>query len=62
MAAYRLYCLDGAGGINTADWIDAPSDDDAVRQAKKMKNGALKCEIWRESHLVGILGAQDLAD
>jgi hypothetical protein len=52
MASYRLYCLDGAGRISLADWIEADSDEDAVAKAGAMKNGAQKCEIWQLNRLV----------
>ena len=61
MVAYRFYCLDGAGTIGQAEWIDAEDDDDAVRKARRLKNGALKCEIWSKSRLVATLSANDLA-
>jgi hypothetical protein len=61
MVAYRLYCLDGAGRISLAEWIDARHDADAVRQAHTLHLNGLKCEIWRGERLVATLDAQDLA-
>ena len=61
MVAYRLYCLDGGGNIEVADNFEAPGDDEAVAEARQMKNGALKCEVWAGKRLVATLNAQDLA-
>jgi hypothetical protein len=61
MASYRLYCLDGLGHISLADWIEASSDDDAVAEARRMKIGGSKCEVWDGKRLVARLGAQELS-
>lgn len=60
MASYRLYCLDGAGRISLADWFDAPSDDEALKQARILKQGAVRCEVWQGNRLVGRLDQCDL--
>jgi hypothetical protein len=62
MLAYRLYCLDGAGKIDLADWIEAADDERAIAKARKMKNGAAKCEVWQGQRLVTTLRTEDLAD
>lgn len=49
---YRLYCLDGAGRISLADWIEADSDEDAVNRARKINHGFLRCEVWDRDRLV----------
>jgi hypothetical protein len=56
MADYRLYCLDGAGRISLAEWIDAADDEAAVAKARELHGQALKCEIWRGQRLVASLG------
>ena len=55
MAAYRLYCLDGAGHIGLADWIEADTDEDAIAKARNLKPGAHRCEIWLGQRLVAKL-------
>lgn len=60
MDLYRLYCLDGAGRISQAEWLQALSDEDAIAQARALKNGARKCEVWEQGRLVAALGAEDL--
>lgn len=60
MASYRLYCLDWAGRIGPAEWIDASSDAEALEQARQLKDGALRCEVWEGSRLVGSLVQRDL--
>ena len=62
MVAYRLYCLDGEGRISFAEWFDARDDVDAVRQARLLKQDALKCEVWQGQRLVASLGISDLAN
>jgi hypothetical protein len=62
MAEYRLYCLDGLGHISLADWIEAEDDVDAVKQARKMKDGALRCEVWHGKRLVARLNHHDWDD
>ena len=62
MAQYRIYCLDGAGRIEMADWIEAADDKEAVKQAHDLKLHALKCEIWQEDRLVAKLDADDLSE
>ena len=53
--------MDGTGKIDLAEWIHASSDDVAIQQAKALKNGALKCEVWQGHRLVAKLDSQDLA-
>ena len=60
MTSYRLYCLDGAGNIGLADWIEAESDEIAIAKAHQLKGGALQCEVWEGNRLVAKLGADDL--
>ena len=60
MAIYRLYCLQAAGGVRLADWIEADTDDEAVAKARQIEHGAVRCEVWREKQLVAKLDAHDL--
>ena len=55
MADYRLYCLDQNGGIGLADWIEADTDDEAVKIARTMRPDAHKCEVWLQDRLIGTL-------
>jgi len=55
MVAYRFYCLDGAGHIGLADWIEADDDDQAIAEARKLRPQANKCEIWQGQRLVAKL-------
>ena len=61
MGDYRLYCLDGAGRISLAQWIEANSDEDAIALVRAMKPDALKCEIWQGPRLVARLDGRDLS-
>jgi hypothetical protein len=58
---YRLYCLDGAGKITGAEWIEAASDDDAVRVARGM-NKPVPCEVWQRTRFVARVPAFTAAD
>jgi hypothetical protein len=60
MSDYRLYYLDGDGRIGLADWIKAPDDEDAIRQARVLKHHARKCEVWKDDRLVAQMDAQSL--
>ena len=50
MPAYRLYSLDPAGKIETAEWIAAEDDAQAMQRARET-GGA--CELWDRGRLVG---------
>jgi hypothetical protein len=52
MPAYRIYCLDGAGKVWAAEWIDAEDDSAALESARQFKQ-AVRCEVWQGPRLVG---------
>jgi hypothetical protein len=54
MGEYRLYCLDGLGGISKAEELEASNDAEAVVAAKAMKK-SVKCELWQRERLVAII-------
>lgn len=54
MPSYRLYRIDGAGSITSAEWIDAADDDDATRLAREQVPQGL-AEIWQRNRLVARL-------
>jgi len=51
LPAYRLYRLDGASKIVSADWIEADADADAARRAYEMMNGH-RFELWQRNRIV----------
>ncbi len=55
MASYRMYCLDRAGRIGFAEWLEAEDDSEALALARNLKEGVLKCEVWRGNRLVSSL-------
>ena len=55
LPTYRLYRLDGAGKIMSADWIEAGGDEDALREARE-RDGSARLELWERNRLVGNLG------
>ena len=60
MPSYRLYRLDGAGKISTAEWIDAQHDEEAVDEARTRADDG-KFELWDRRRLVArINGAQTI--
>jgi len=52
MSAYRVYCLDGAGKVWAAEWIDAADDAAALETARGFSK-AVHCEVWQGQRLVG---------
>ena len=61
MTNYRVYCLDGAGHIDSAESISADNDAVAITMATQMKVGGTKCEVWEGRRLVAELGRDQLA-
>lgn len=55
MAHYRIYCLDRAGQIGLAEWIEASNDRAAICVARDLRPDAQKCEIWLKDRLVAKL-------
>lgn len=58
MASYRIYCLDGAGHIALAEWIEAENDAQAIAKARATHESALRCEVWQGQRLVATLAAE----
>lgn len=52
MPAYRVYCLDGAGKVWAAEWIEAEDDSGALNSARQFSK-AVQCEVWQGQRLVG---------
>ena len=51
MAEYRLYCLDGASKVDSAEWIEADDDEAAIEVARETHDG-YECELWQGKRLV----------
>jgi hypothetical protein len=51
LANYRLYRLDGAGKISSAEWLEAADDAEAERQARDGNSGGV-LELWDRNRLV----------
>ena len=51
MPNYRMYRLDGAGRISTADWIEAADDDEARSKAAALCASS-RFELWNGKRLV----------
>lgn len=47
MPAYRLYHLDGAGRVDSAEWLEAADDSAATAQALKIPRKAVTAELWQ---------------
>jgi len=54
VSGYRLYCLDGARKVASAEWIDADDDEAAVEAAKQRMDGQ-GYEVWQGPRLVARL-------
>jgi hypothetical protein len=57
VSTYRLYCLDGAGKITLAEWLEADDDADALRKAGE-RSDYVSCEVWDRGRLVGRVPAR----
>jgi hypothetical protein len=51
VSGYRLYRLDWAGKIVSADWIEALDDTEAAHQACD-GSPVGTCEVWQRNRLV----------
>ena len=54
LANYRLYCLDGANKVASAEWIEADDDEAAIEVARGMHEGQ-HCELWQGRRMVARL-------
>jgi hypothetical protein len=54
VAGYRLYGLDGAEKVASAEWIEADDDEAATGIARNRHDGNL-CEVWQGRRLVARL-------
>ena len=54
VAGYRLYGLDGAAKVASAEWIEADDDETAVEIAAQKFEGSA-CELWQGRRLVAKL-------
>lgn len=61
MTDYRIYCLDGGGGIGFAQWFEAEDDEEAVSQARRLRPDAQRCEVWQQGRLIATLDGGDEA-
>lgn len=52
---YRIYHLDRAGRVSSADWLDADGDQAAIGAARDCNT--LQCELWQGRRLVTKLAA-----
>jgi hypothetical protein len=57
LKTYRVYCLDAAQHMVTADWIEAAGDAEAIARAEADGFGS-KCEIWEGQRLVAKLDGE----
>jgi hypothetical protein len=51
MPAYRLYRVDGAGKILSAEWLEAVDDDDALATARQSSDGG-GYELWQQERMI----------
>ena len=55
MANYRLYHLDGAGRIETAKWLSATTDAEAIDEARAHEVRST-IEVWDRDRLIVRIG------
>ena len=51
LSNYRLYRLDGAGKIMSAEWLEA-ADDDGAREEARTRSDSGQFELWDKNRLV----------
>ena len=56
MASFRLYRLDGAGRIVSAEWLEADGDDHAQQLARDL-NAETTVEIWDRNRMIARIEA-----
>ncbi len=61
MTAYRVYKIDGSGGIMAAEWIEAPDDEAAIAQARNHSSTG-SFELWHGGRLVARTGGDEPGD
>jgi hypothetical protein len=54
---YRLYRLDGAGKITSAEWLEADNDEHAAHQAQQRALDGTY-EIWQRNRLIARVGGE----
>lgn len=58
LPTYRLYRLDGAGRISSAEWIEAAGDEEA-RSIARRDPASPRYELWQGPRLVGRVDAHE---
>lgn len=53
--AYRLYHLDGAGSVSSAEWLEAIDDESATDTALLVPKRAVTVELWLGNRRVACL-------
>ena len=56
MIDYRLYCLDPQGKIQSAEWLTADSDQQALVKARELGKTS-PCELWERDRFIASVPA-----
>ena len=56
MPAYRLYHLDGAGRVDSAEWLEAENDSYAIERALQVPLKAITAELWQGNRRMACFG------
>jgi hypothetical protein len=60
MGTYRAYRVDQGRHIQSAEWLDAPTDEAAAEKAQELcEEGAPTIEIWQSTRLVDQIDCED---
>jgi hypothetical protein len=60
MATYRAYRVDSRRHIQSAEWLEAPTDKAAAEQAAELcEEGAPTIELWQSTRLVDQIDCDD---
>ena len=52
MPAYRLYYLDGAGRVDSAEWVEAGDDSSAAEAARRLLGKGVYAELWLNQRFI----------
>jgi hypothetical protein len=60
MPTYRAYRVDRQRHIQSAEWLEAPSDEAAAEKAEALcEEGAPTVEVWQSTRLVDQIDCED---
>lgn len=62
MVEYRVYLLGDVKRFTCAEVVEAVSDEEATRQARKLMQDFVRCEVWKGDRLVARMSADEVPE